>query len=408
MKKLCLLAASLSCAGMASAQSTVTLFGVLDATVQRVGGSTASVTRLGSSGLANSRLGFRGREDLGGGMAASFWLEAQVNPDNGTGLPSNTNNQTSGAASCAVTTTTTTTTTATPAVAGTTLASNSTSTSTCTPALNGAQGLVFHRRSTVSLESPWGELRFGRDFASHFVNTAVYDPFGDVGVGAAQFFNTNQWGPAGIRFSNMVGYYLPPKLFGGLFGQVQYAFGENASNAINAHDGNGYSARLGYGTDDWDIAASYGKIEYRQAAGATATALGTGDIRIMNLAASYKFGNTRLMGELYRDRVESSFTRTGKGYVFGGVSSFGPHEVRYAISSFKTDAAGSPKTDKLALGYVYNLSKRTALYTTVARVKNSGGASSTVFGASGAASGGAVNAVNASASGFDLGVRHSF
>ncbi|WP_374669427.1 porin, partial [Ramlibacter sp.] len=59
-----------------------------------------------------------------------------------------------------------------------------------------------------------------------------------------------------------------------------------------------------------------------------------------------------------------------------------------------------PKSRKIALGYVHNLSKRTAVYTTYARVRNSNGAA--------AALNGATTAANASSSGFDIGVRHSF
>jgi len=56
-------------------------------------------TQLGHSGYNSSRLGFQGTEDLGGGMSASFWLEAGVSNDNGTGQATNTNNQASGARS---------------------------------------------------------------------------------------------------------------------------------------------------------------------------------------------------------------------------------------------------------------------------------------------------------------------
>jgi predicted porin len=49
---------------------------------------------------------------------------------------------------------------------------------------------------------------------------------------------------------------------------------------------------------------------------------------------------------------------------------------------------------------VHNLSKRTALYATYARVSNSGGAASALNGA--------VTGVNSSSTGYDFGIRHSF
>ena len=57
-------------------------------------------------------------------------------------------------------------------------------------------------------------------------------------------------------------------------------------------------------------------------------------------------------------------------------------------------------SDKFAIGYVHNLSKRTALYGTYARVSNSGGAAQALNGA--------TTAANGSSNGFDLGVRHAF
>lgn len=52
------------------------------------------------------------------------------------------------------------------------------------------------------------------------------------------------------------------------------------------------------------------------------------------------------------------------------------------------------------MGYVYNLSKRTALYTTFARVRNTGGASAAINGA--------VTSENNSSSGYDFGINHVF
>src|SRR5437899_10711039 len=83
-------------AGVASAQSSVTLFGVVDAAVSAysnksqtpLGNSvTKSQTALTNSGYNSSRLGFRGTEDLGGGLAASFWLESSLGNDDGTAGP---------------------------------------------------------------------------------------------------------------------------------------------------------------------------------------------------------------------------------------------------------------------------------------------------------------------------------
>ena len=85
MKKSLIALAVLAAAGAASAQSSVTLFGVVDATLAYGKGEVSDRTSLTNSGYNSSRLGFRGTEDLGGGMSACFWLEAGVDNDNGQG-----------------------------------------------------------------------------------------------------------------------------------------------------------------------------------------------------------------------------------------------------------------------------------------------------------------------------------
>src|SRR5690349_9629721 len=101
MKKSLVALAALAAAGAASAQSSVTLFGVVDAGVSTYSNRADNAatfaanpltyvdsikvkrTVLSSGGYNSSRLGFRGTEDLGGGLAASFWLEAPISNDDG-------------------------------------------------------------------------------------------------------------------------------------------------------------------------------------------------------------------------------------------------------------------------------------------------------------------------------------
>jgi len=63
-------------AGAASAQSSVTLWGVVDLSLNDVKNGTAHTQTMQSNQLNSNRLGFRGIEDLGGGLKAGFWLEA--------------------------------------------------------------------------------------------------------------------------------------------------------------------------------------------------------------------------------------------------------------------------------------------------------------------------------------------
>ena len=81
--------ALLACAaGVAQAQSSVTVYGLLDvglSHINNVGG--VSTTKMDSSINTPSRLGFRGVEDLGGGLSAFFVLENRFNVDTGTSFP---------------------------------------------------------------------------------------------------------------------------------------------------------------------------------------------------------------------------------------------------------------------------------------------------------------------------------
>ena len=83
MKRSLILAAMATLASSAAlAQSSVTVYGRLNTSVERQTdfGPAGSVWRLQNNG---SRLGFRGTEDLGGGLKAGFALEHRFNVDTG-------------------------------------------------------------------------------------------------------------------------------------------------------------------------------------------------------------------------------------------------------------------------------------------------------------------------------------
>ncbi len=95
MKKLLIATAALAMvAGTAQAQSSVTVYGVVDVNITSGEDSTGTLnTAQSESGLNTSRLGFRGTEDLGGGLKAEFQLESRLTPTTGV-AGSTTANQT--------------------------------------------------------------------------------------------------------------------------------------------------------------------------------------------------------------------------------------------------------------------------------------------------------------------------
>ena len=353
--------------GAASAQSSVTLFGIVDATLAHGSGSLSDRSGLTHSGYNSSRLGFRGTEDLGGGMSASFWLEAAVGNDDGTS-GSIAGRGTSG---------------------GTSVDNQGTGAT-----LTNTGGLMFNRRSTVSLSGGWGEVRLGRDYTSTFWNIGSFDPFGYNGVGTTVLAARSLLSTASVvqvRVSNSVGYFLPAKL-GGFYGQAQVYFGENPQNgAVTEDDGKGWNFRVGYAAGQFNGAVAYNKIDFA-----------AGDIKTWNIGGQWDFGVAKLLANYQRDR--QSGVASGRGGLIGGLIPVGAGEVRLSYSVYKVDnnaaAALDPRARKMAIGYVHNLSKRTALYASYARVKNSGG-SAVALNAS-------TTAANSSSSGYDFGVRHSF
>ncbi|MDB5873318.1 MAG: gram-negative porin family protein [Ramlibacter sp.] len=352
MKKYLVPLGLLAAVGAVSAQSTVTLFGVVDATLAHGSGSVASKTQLTNSGYNSSRLGFRGTEDLGGGMSASFWLEAGMSNDDGQGAATNQNNQPSGAGA----------------------------------AVAGRQGLTFNRRSTVSLSGSWGEVRLGRDYTPNFWNVASYDPFGYNGVGLTEQ-SVNVGGVVYVRASNGIGYFLPGNL-GGFFGQFMHYRGENVTGTATSDDGTGNGVRLGYAAGPINVGVAMGRTKYA-----------TGDITSSSVGGSYDMKVVKLNASITHDKV-SGLLPDGRGWLLGFNAPLGVGEARGSYSSYQTDAAGTPRTRKLALGYIHNLSKRTALYATVARVHNSGGAAVGLNGA--------VTGANENSTGYDFGLRHAF
>ena len=346
MKKSLIALAVLAASGAAMAQSSVTLFGIVDAGVGRVSAGGTSVTGVTNSGLASSRLGFRGEEDLGGGLKAGFWLEGGISNDEGTGKGG-------GAA---------------------------------------GPGFEFKRRSTISLMGGFGEVRLGRDLTVGYVNSLAADVFGDVGVGAS--IGKNHFaGVIETRKGNGISYILPSNL-GGFYGQVQYVFGEHPSNATYKKAGDYLGARLGYRNGPLDTAVGFAKGR-----GASADQ----DADQFNIFASYDLGVVKPFIGFNQEKNKAAVEVKYQSYLLGLTAPVGPGTVRVSYNDVDLKNSGND-AQKFAIGYVYDLSKRTAIYGTYAHVKNKGAA------AFGAAPGGLTFTTPAgqNVNGYEFGIRHSF
>jgi len=326
-KSLLALAALTAFAGVASAQSSVTLFGIVDLGLRSVKNGTTSLKTMAQDGYNSSRLGFRGVEDMGGGLRAGFWLEGAINPDVGT-----------------------------------------------------AAGQSWQRRSTVSLMGGFGELRLGRDYTPTFWNHTVFDPFGTNGLGsqtnlmAQPAGSTNVLGAGAttlVRSNNSIGYFLPA--MGGLYGQVMVSAGEGVV-------GNKYTGgRLGYAGGPVNVAVAVGKTELSS----------SNDLSAMNVGASFKMGNFTLFGQYHKYEVDTPANTDQTNMLVGGSLAVGAGTLKASYGKASSDATAREAT-QLAFGYVHDLSKRTALYGAFARIANEAGARYSVSG-TGPAFGGADN-----------------
>jgi len=208
--------------GLASAQSSVTLYGRVDANVgsvdpgsmglagknAKVGESVAGMNDGGSGGLGASRFGMRGTEDLGDGLKAYFKLESQIAVDTG---------------------------------------ANGGATQTSTNSM-------FNREAYVALGSTtWGDIRFGRlETLSREVNRTINDASGENQLNISEVIGTNRkqtgynqnlayFNNFGTRVDNAFSYRSPS--FMGIAQMIAtYSFGEKAAapsgNATTAFSGN--------------------------------------------------------------------------------------------------------------------------------------------------------------------------
>jgi predicted porin len=355
-------------ASAAHAQSSVTLYGLIDAglmytnNVKPKGGAGGPLFQATSGEINGSRFGFRGAEDLGGGLKAIFVLENGFSVTNGK------------------------------------LAQDS--------RLFGRQayvGLSSDQRGTVTLGRQYDSLV---DYVAPLSGTA--GTFGDTGF-AHPFDNDNL--NHSVRMNNAVK-FNSANYAGFKFGAL-YAFSNNTDFSINR----AYSAGASYSFAGFNFAAGYLQINGSNSTANTAGAVdlaesqsnGTGGFvlgadvqRTVGAGVNYAFGPA-LVGFVY---THSQFQGTQSFGSNNGRVSFDNYEVngKYALTSAlslgaaytytnghvtnSTTFGEDPKWSQINLQAIYSLSKRTDVYAEgmyqhvsghnfVAFINNSGGASST-------------------------------
>ena len=350
MKKTLIALAALAATGAVMAQSSVTIYGVVDVgftSVNNSGTGSTDNTGLTSSNMTTNRLGFRGTEDLGGGLKAKFQIETSLAAD--------------------------------------------------APAASS----IGDRGAWVGLEGGFGEVRLGREYSTTFWSGFLFSPFGTGGVGngfgfiqrAAAHALTGQTN--NIWNNNSITYNTPR--MGGLQGHAQYVFDEQAATGNNS--GRSAGLRLNYSAGPLMAELAYSDTDGFAAVRDHKSTVG---------GVSYDFGVAKLMTnfgqEKGTDAATGAFVAKVTNFEIGAVAPVGPGRARVSYNNTKIDtgAATDQKITKFALGYIYDLSKRTAVYATVASLKNKNGASSALSGPT------STNSVNGRSTGYNVGISHVF
>ena len=357
-KSLIALAALATVATAAQAQSSVTVYGVMDTGIARSTGLAAgSVTYMQNGGLSTSRFGFRGVEDLGGGLKAKFNLEGGLLDSNGA--------------------------------------------SDATP--------LFARAAVVGLEGAFGEIKLGRQNTIAYDTTVKFDAMGAGNIGglittvdgtAAASGSGNVFNAFGAsRWDNAVQYYTPK--INGISANAQYRAGGVVGNASA---GKGIAGGLHY--DDGKFAASAVYLA-QYAAAATGFAAGDKQLQYYSVYASYDFGVAKVLGGHSETKGEGA---TGSAYKVDYIGAIvpitAPLSARLSYAKIDNNQTGK-KPDQYAAGLHYAMSKRTTLYTVVAFASQDGNSALNTVDSGKNAPGYGVVAGNDSKT-YAVGVRHTF
>ena len=344
------LVGTLAAAGV-SAQSTVTIFGGVDGNLTRVRSEgRGSMWQVRDAGNYVTKIGFTGNEDLGGGYRAHFYLESQASSDTGNGVPTNTNNRVTGSST--------------------------------------SGGLTWNRKATVSLFTPMGEVRFGRDYTPPFAPVAYFDPWGTAGVGSSVNHQPIYKGtlalPTLVRVSNSVAYHIPRSWVSGLQVYVQGAAGEGVGPrfiGIGSTYLNGPLLVAG------GISRTDAPLTDMGTALTAPTVSSDNKLMVWSLGAWYTLpGNVKIMGFHHSQTLDryGSLATPSIGTELDREVADSLVGVSWSLSTYNLKASYVMRNDKgrenadsrqIALGVTNNLSKRTAVYVTAVQIQNKNTAS---------------------------------
>lgn len=420
MKKILVLSVFATAAAASFAQSSVTVYGIVDVGVTNVTGyKGGSVTMLSSGIMDGTRLGFRGNEDLGGGYRAIFTAEMRIEADNGSlGNRPQSGNQIPDR----VTFANLMGLPATLPVPGGSIQVqpilNSVSNQIGSGAGVNLNNAAFDRQIYAGLVTPFGGFLAGRMYTPAYEINAQFDTLQTqsalaLGQVAAFPFAVD------IRLSNSVAYRIAQGAFSAV---VSAAAGEGSTTTGSAYGGNvmykgsAFSLGAGYNTRDnekgektltttifgasWNVGPGtlsgvYAQIEDDNPSGLSGipTAL-----RAQGLPAPYV--------TLITNAYINQFKQDADLWQIGYRMTTGPHTIYTAYNTYDDKKRANADVASYGVTYSYALSKRTDINAAVVRFDNKGLGQAAPGGA------GYIGGVTASAAtdstSTALGLRHRF
>jgi predicted porin len=366
-KKTIALCALAGFGGGACAQSSVTIYGLLDAYATRftgapggVNASNQALKRLESGGMTTSRFGIRGKEDLGDGLTAGFELSSFIRVDTG----QNGRSDAVGAI---------------------------------------AADPFWSREASVNVTSPtFGRIRLGNFSTPMFVqslgsnaflSSTVFSP-----INVVTFIGSPLSG--GTGWTNQIGYDSPVWSGFSFSGSVSAAEGQNGRNG---------SAQVGYAGGPFSVSLAWQTVKKDPLTFADGTS--PNNTKAWQLAASYNFNVVKVyghIGQIQNDGTEAApLDVKYKIWDLSASVPIGVGSVLVAYANRKTDDGvapaaatafgGNKKREVYSIGYDYFLSKRTDVYAVVMHDKTL----SNTLPAPG-------RLIDASATNVGVGIRHNF
>jgi predicted porin len=216
------------------------------------------------------------------------------------------------------------------------------------------QGQLFGRQAWVGLAgNNWGAVNLGRQYAPIFIALDSIDPFGTGLAGTS----TNLFGTV-VRMNNTVKYSTPN--ISGLTADLAYGLGEVAGST-SASRQIGLSATYANGP-------IYGTFAHQNINDAT----NTNKTKLTLLGGMYDLGVVK--AHLAYETEKNDAVLDQRDWLLGVSAPLGAGTVMASYMHKDDKAAANRDANQLALGYSHALSKRTNLYTSIARIDNKNGA----------------------------------